>query len=205
MTSRILVTAFDPERTTNARLMLDCQRLGYLTEPVLDLTFGLGAFWNLLPDLDVTGNDIDPARGEYREDFQSTGWETGSWPTAVLDPPYRLGGTPSTPSFDAAYGIDVRRSSSEVESLIRRGTTEAVRVSSEHALVKVQDHISSGVLQPLTHWVCEAATEGGGRLVDSLHVVGGRAQPGGTRQVRARHGYSTLLVFETKKPRTLKR
>jgi len=189
-----VIHAFDPSRRTNAQLMVDCRALGYLTEPVLDLTYGKGRFWTLLPDLDVVGNDLDPTKGTVHHDFTATPWPTGSWSTVVLDPPYRLGGTPTTPDFDDAYGLTAR-SATEVRDLIVAGTCEACRLAHHTVIVKIQDHTSSGVLQPLSTWVINAATLAGARLVDSLHVVGGRAQPSGRRQQRARHGYSTALVF----------
>ena len=191
-----MIHAFDTNRRTNAQLMEDCQTLGYLPEPILDLTYGKGAFWKTLPDLDILGNDLDPAKGTLHYDFRDFPAPADLFETVVFDPPYRAGGTPTTSAFDDAYGLDRVMSPSYVEGLIREGTAEAVRLAQSFVLVKLQDHVSSGRLQPLSSWAIEAATEAGARLVDSLHVIGGRPQPKGTRQVRARHGYSTLLVFE---------
>jgi len=191
-----VIHAFDTERRTNARLMEDCQALGYLPGTILDLTYGKGAFWKTLPDLDVLGNDLDTSKGAIHFDFRAMPMPDSTFETVVFDPPYRAGGTPTTAAFDDAYGLDRVMSPSYVEGLIREGAAEAVRLARSFVLVKLQDHVSSGRLQPLSSWAIEAATEAGARLVDSLHVIGGRAQPKGTRQVRARHGYSTLLVFE---------
>lgn len=190
-----LIHAFDPERRTNAALMIDCHRLEYVADPVLDLTYGQGLFWTDLEHLDVVANDLDPTKGDEHRDFTATGWPARSFGTVVFDPPYRLGGTPSTPDFDDRYGLETYRSHAEMREMIEAGTTEAVRLAGDFVIVKCQDHVSSGRLQPLTTWVTNAATEAGAVLVDSLHVIGGRAQPSGRRQVRARHGYSTALIF----------
>lgn len=193
-----LIHAFDPKRRTNADLMVDCQRLGYLDGTILDLTYGKGSFWSKLPDLHVAKNDLHPDKGDFHHDFTNFPDDLGFWTSVVFDPPYRLGGTPSTPDFDDAYGLEEYRSPADVRSLIEGGTREACRLSVCHVLVKTQDHVSSGRLQPLTSWVIEAAQSTGAVLVDSLHVVAGRKQPPGRTQRRARHGYSTMLIFEVK-------
>ncbi len=194
------VLAFDPTRHYNSQLMEDCAKLGYLLDPILDLTYGKGNFWSLLPDTRVYSNDLDPnIETDFTVDFTSTLWAGNSWGSVVFDPPYRLGGTPSTPDFDNAYGINEYRTKADVKALIEQGTREACRIASSHVLVKVQDHVSSGVLQPQTTWVINAATPDV-VLVDTLHVIGGRPQPEGRTQKRARHGYSTLLVFTKKRP-----
>jgi hypothetical protein len=195
------ITAFDTDRHYNAQLMEDCAKLGYLVGPILDLTYGKGNFWTLLPDAKIYSNDLDEnLETDYAEDFTSTPWAGNSWGTVVFDPPYRLGGTPTTPEFDLAYGINEYRTKADVKALIEQGTREACRIAGKYALVKVQDHVSSGVLQPQTTWVINAAPPDA-VLVDSLHVIGGRPQPEGRSQKRARHGYSTLLVFTKKRPR----
>lgn len=80
--------------------------------------------------------------------------------------------------------------------MIAAGTTEALRLANRFTLVKIQDAVSSSILQPLSTWVINAAELARFQLLDSLHVIGGRPQPNGTSQRRFRHGYSTLLVFK---------
>lgn len=195
------IHAFDPDRRTNAQLMADCAQLGYLDDwPVLDLTYGKGNFWTLLPTIGVWANDLDPMLDtHFCEDFTDTPWADRTWGATVLDPPYRMGGTPSTPDFDDAYGINEYRTHAQIRKLIEDGTREACRISAGLTMVKVQDHVSSGVVQPQVNWVINAAAPYS-KFVDSLHVIGGRGQPEGRKQKRARHGYSTLVVLMRKRP-----
>lgn len=198
-----LVLAFDPTRRRNSTLMRDCARLGYLggaSDTVLDLTYGKGKFWTEVRPPGLITNDVDTSTlAAYNEDFRATGWPTGWVDYVVFDPPYRLGGTASVPAFDEAYGLAVAwRSRDAVRSLIVEGTQEAVRLARRLVLVKVQDQVNGGRVHSQVTWVINAAEQVGGRFVDSLHVVGGRGQPSGRRQVRARHGYSTLVVLEVR-------
>jgi hypothetical protein len=204
--SKPVIHAFDPDRHYNSQLMLDCQHLGYLDAvPMLDLTYGKGNFWSLLPDIGVWSNDLDPSLGtHFSEDFTDTPWGDREWGATVLDPPYRMGGTPSTPDFDDAYGINEYRTHAQIRKLIEDGTREACRISSGITMIKVQDHVSSGVVQPQVNWVITAAAPYS-KFVDSLHVIGGRPQSDGRKQKRARHGYSTLVVLTRKRPARSKR
>ena len=195
------IKAFDPKRRDNAALIVDLWTLGYLPEPILDLTYGHGKFWKRMPDLDVHANDLNPNKGKSHYDFRSTPWHRAQWPTVVFDPPYRCGGTPSDEDFDDRFGLEEYKSIGDVRALIEDGTREACRIAVAYVIVKVQDHISSASLQPETTWVVNAAESMGATLLDSLHVIGGRGQPAGRGQKRARHGYSTALVFTMPKRR----
>lgn len=198
------VHAFDPDRRTNARLMADCARLGYLDGVVLDLTYGKGAFWTEYRPETLVTNDLDPATGaDYCENFTRSTFAThAEFDTVVFDPPYRMGGTPSTPTFDAAYGLTVWRGVDEIRALMSMGAWEACRIARRLALIKCQDSVNGGRVRMQTVWMADAVDRVGCRVVDSLHVVGGRAQPKGRAQTRARHGYSTLLVIDTTRFKT---
>ena len=118
----------------------------------------------------------------------------------LLDPPYRLGGTPTTKhdgGMDDRYGIDRYRTPADVTELYRSGITEANRVvrPGGFVLVKCQDQICSGRLHLQTHDVITFARSIGLEVVDLLHLVGGRPQPPGRRQVHARRNYSSMVVL----------
>lgn len=92
---------------TNAELIEDVERFGYLDGRVLDCTYGYGTFWkNWKPD-DLTACDIDPAKSPIGHSVDFTNLvEFGkrSFDAVVFDPPYKLNGTP-TDAVDERYGV----------------------------------------------------------------------------------------------------
>ena len=187
----------------NADLMVDCARLGYLDGLVVDVTYGLGRFWTKhRPDL-FFAYDLDPARavdGVERADCRHLPLHDRSVDTVVFDPPYKLNGTSTgkgAAASDAAYGVAGRYvPAAERHALLLDGTSEALRVARRYVLVKCQDQISSSRYHPQTFLVWRHAVTRGAGLVDLIHVVGGRPQPPGRRQVHSSRNYSSLLVFE---------
>ena len=187
----------------NADLMADCARLGYLDGLVVDVTYGLGRFWTKhRPDL-FLAYDLDPARavdGVELADCRQLPLHDQSVDSVVFDPPYKLNGTSTgqgVAASDAAYGVAGGYvPARDRHALLLDGTSEALRVARRYVLVKCQDQISSSKYHPQTFLVWERARSHGAELVDLLHVVGGRAQPPGRRQVHASRNYSSLLVFE---------
>lgn len=185
-------------RTTNAQLMRDCAALGYLPEPVLDATYGLGRFWRDYVPVELTTNDLwTPADNAW--DFTQLPCADRSYAAVVFDPPYKLNGTSTGrgPSVsDAGYGVaGAYMSIGRRHGLIGDGISECGRVAGRFLLVKCQDQVSSGAVQWQTRLFADRGETCGFRLVDMLHVSGARAQPEGRRQVHARRNYSTLLVL----------
>jgi hypothetical protein len=99
----------------------------------------------------------------------------------------------------AAFGmLAAPRTPMEMRAYNRLGLAEAHRVLRKggRLLTKCQDYISSGQLQPGTHWTIEDCLTLGFRYEDRFeHVTQIRPQPPGRRQVHARRNLSTLLVF----------
>jgi len=189
------------DRTNNAQLMADCDTLGYLGDTVLDLTYGLGRFWNHVTPLTLTTNDLNPeTSAAFNEDFTKTRWLDNSFDTVVLDAPYKLNGTGGSHPSDKGYGVAGDYASVEDKMLlIWQGSTEALRLARHFVLIKCQDQVVSGKVYWQTQSVIAHMANRGifkpNRLVDMLHVQGYRPQPPGRRQVHARRDYSTLLVF----------
>lgn len=183
---------------TNAELMADCARLGYLDGVVVDLTYGRGRFWTHHRPTELVAFDLDPACAVTVADCRALPLRRSSVDVAVFDPPYKGNGTSTgrgASNLDAGYGVASYRPAAERLSLILDGVSEALRVARRFVLVKCQDQITSGHLEPQTFLIWRRATELGAELVDLLHVLGARRQPPGRRQVHARRNYSTLLVL----------
>lgn len=185
---------------SNAELIADCARLGYLREEWLTLepTYGNGTFWKLWRPTRLIGCDIDPAKSPDGRsiDFTKLPWPDRYFDAVVFDPPYKLNGTP-THEVDARYGVDVVDTRDGRMKLIFDGVRECARVLGDgYLLVKCQDQVNGGKVRWQTLKIPAVAQECGLGLVDRLDILKYRAQPNGVRQVHARRNSSTLLVFK---------
>ena len=184
-------------RRNNAELMADCAKLGYLTEPVLDATYGLGRMWRTHTPTLLFTNDRH-TQADRHDDFRYLSFADGSFGSVVFDPPYKLNGTSTgrgPSAADSAYGVGGDYVPvAERHRLIIDGIAECARVTNRWLLVKCADQVSSGKVWFQTRIFADAGEDCGLTLVDQLHVQGYRPQPA-IRQVHARRDYSTLLVF----------
>jgi hypothetical protein len=200
---------------TNAALIVDCHRLGYLkdTDHILDPTYGRGTWWRLWRPFHVTKADLHafqgvyPAYDVYPVDFRGGNapdltWADEFFDAVAFDPPYVSVGGRSTSGINgmhAAYGMDGTPTSPDlVQRDINLGLKECFRVVKKGGivLVKCQSYISSGKLFPGVWHTQNEAFRIGFRLVDHLiHVSGARPQPPHTRQVHSRRNHSDLLVL----------
>lgn len=189
---------------TNAHMIEDCARLGYLKyeDRVLDPTYGRGVWWQRWRPTVLVTHDIR----QDGVDFRDLPYEDDEFDAAVFDPPYvSVGGRKTTglPDMHDRFGLgDAPGSPAGVQALINGGLVEVARVVKPRGLVlvKCQDYISSGKFWPGTHKTTAYALGLGLEIVDRLeHVAGVRPQPPGRRQVHARRNLSTLLVFRVPK------
>jgi len=190
---------------TNADLIVSCHRLGYLRDDwaTLDPTWGLGRFWVKWAPKTLVGSDLESTKSPslVSEDATCLRHDDNSFMAVVLDPPYKLNGTPDRggpASSDPDYGVDgpaVRWQ--DRHRLIRNMISEASRICGTHGtvLLKCQDQVCSGKIRWQTIEFTEHAESCGLRLVDQLLLEGARKQPEGRRQIHARRNYSSLLVF----------
>lgn len=183
---------------TNALLMKQMHRLGYVVEPAADLTAGLGVFWGELDDIDVTLFDIEPKREDvvafdFRLDVLPM-----SYATIVVDPPYKLCGRPSGAEIDNRYGVVKYRTPREIDELYRSAIACAAKALTPTGslLVKSQDQIVGGKLKEQSLLVRAAAAEHGLRVVDKAFVNGYRPQPAGRSQKHFAANMSELTVLQ---------
>lgn len=200
---------------TNAELIADVARLGYLEGEVFDATYGEGGFWTVFKPAALITNDLKkPA--DHNDDFRALPWSDGTFDVVVFDPDYKLEGSPSAGNAEMAYryGVDTKKNRETRLGDIEAGARECFRVCRKRLLVKCMDMVEGGKMRWQTDIITRAIEELGGRKVDRFDfarlsasiingkpvvMFGGRRQPPGRRQVTARHCASQLLVFE--KPR----
>ncbi len=181
---------------TNAAMIADVARLGYLDGRVLDPTYGRGKWWTVWRPAELVTHDLrlDGV------DFRHLPEPDGHFNAVAFDPPYKLNGTP-TDKVDAPYGVDVVDTREGRHQLIREGITECARVLAPegYLLVKCQDQVEGGKVRWQTRMFADHGEGLGLALIDSLLMLAYRAQPHGRRQVHARRNLSTLLVFRAPK------
>lgn len=194
------VLATDPTRRTNGRCIADAALLGFLPEPVVDPTYGRGGgMWTEYRPEQLLAFDLDPACGVTVAEFGALPLADSAAGSLVLDPPYKLTGTPTTEGADGGmnrrFGIDRYRSPADVHELYRLGMTEAARVVRRGGcvLVKCMDQTAGGQLHLQTRWCTDIAADLPLFLVGRLNV---RHTPRAQRsQATPANNYSTMLVF----------
>lgn len=185
---------------TNAELIEDVARLGYLDGRVLDPTYGLGVFWQRWRPEHLEGSDLDPAKSPTGEsvNFTDLPWPDATFDSVAFDPPYKLNGTPDE-AVDHRYGVHVYTDWKDRLELIRQGITECARVlrPGGYLLLKCQDQVCSGKVRWQTRLFPDHAETVGLTLVDRFDLItSGRPQPAGRRQLHARRNSSSLLILE---------
>lgn len=207
------------EYGNNANMIAAAAELGFIEGEVLDCTFGEGKFWSRFQPEDLVTNDVRKA-ADLHYDCRSFPFDDDWCDTVVFDPPYKLAGrrgdggrTVGDLTMDARYGTERYMPVAEVMGLLRDGTTEACRLSRKWVLVKCQDQVCGSRIHWQTDHVTNAAAAGGFWKAAELHLRRKRAQtkrtrkgPDGKRvpspQLNPRMNYSTLLIFERRKPPT---
>lgn len=188
---------------TNAHLIADAHRLGYLRDDdvILDPTYGeAGGFWKVWRPANLIACDGVAAKSPFGEavDVRHLPWPDESFDATVFDPPYKLNGTsrPEDAFVDERYGVHVKATRQERMQLLHDGTIECARVTKRHLLVKCQDQVEAGKKRWQTLWVTEAAEKAGFGLVDRFDFPSYRPQPMEGRTQRTAHVCSSqLLVF----------
>lgn len=194
------------ERETNADMIVDLHRLGYLLKDmlVLDATYGKGTFWRKWQPFRLVMHDLKLDG----VDFTNLPYDDFTFDAVVFDPPYKLNGTPD-PMVDERYGVDEPTAWRARLRLMREGAVECLRVVKPKGwlFVKCQDQVCSGEVRWQTDMITETleaqrrweappeARKGRVRKVDHLLFPSYREQPDGRGQEHARRNYSSMLVF----------
>lgn len=201
---------------SNAELIEDCVRLGYLKPEwkTLDPTYGKGIWWKNWKPKRLVKHDLELDG----VDFRNLPHRANTFDAITYDPPYVSAGGRATTTireFYAAYGLHgAPTTPKKLQRLINDGLTEMHRVVKPGGIVmvKCQDYISSGSLWSGTYLTERKARALGFEVVDKLiHIrkSGGpqpkgrtRKGPNGTRidtvQQHARGNTSMLLVLRKK-------
>lgn len=181
---------------SNAHMIADVAKLGYLNGKVLDPTYGEGNFWTIYRPAILIGTDLVPSKSPvgFSVDFRHQPWSDQEFDSVVFDPPYKLNGTPD-PDVDERYGVHIPTRWQDRMTLMLEGVHECCRVSDKYVLVKCQDQVSSGKIRWQTDEVTRVADACGFEKIDRLDFLSHRSQPSGRRQVHAHRCSSQLLVF----------
>jgi uncharacterized protein YukE len=183
---------------TNADMIADVAKLGYLDGTVFDATFGEGNFWIKFEPSCLITNDLYKD-ADHHVDYTELAVKLGNdqYDSVVFDPDYKMTGTPSSPAMDFAYGTDKPMRYQDRLANIDLGARQCYTLCRRYLLVKCMDQVVSGNVVWQTDLITRTVESLGGRKVDRFDfVTDPRPQPEGRRQVHARRNSSTLLVFE---------
>jgi hypothetical protein len=184
---------------SNAHLIEDVAKLGYLNGHVLDPTYGKGRWWKRWQPKRLTTSADVPL------DFRRMPFPTDTFDAVVFDPPYVAPGgreTSTIKGMHADYGMDGTRPTPwETWDYNQAGFWECVRVVGDggYVLYKSKDYVTSGHVQWVIDWIIGDTYDSNLDLVDRFEHVGRPGPQSQKEQVHARRNLSTLLVFRVPK------
>lgn len=186
-----------PPDWSSARIVAAILRVHFPdARTALDLTYGLGGFWDGSAHVAVTGLDRDAARGvDGVADFRRLWQPPESYDVAIFDPPHVA---------DAGDGsLMAERFGTEdapgLEASVRAGCVEAWCVSRLGVIVKVTDHMHGQRYVKMSDWVRSGV---GAPLYDEVHQTRTHAlmDPKWGPQLSAYSNGSTYLIFRKDGP-----
>lgn len=124
-------------------------------EPILDVTYGNGTFWQG-STRNVVGLDLDPERAKtFAGDFTQLQFKDCEFPTVVFDPPFH----PYVNSAEQVRFKGMGRNEKELRQLFEKGLSECWRVTSRHLLIKCQGFVHNHVPQWMPLWATQIIGE----------------------------------------------
>ena len=198
----ILVRFCDPKMSTAAIVRELLEVVFPDTTSAVDLTHGMGGWWDGSAHVTVTRHDLDPARApDGVMDFTRTSYGDRAFGVALLDPPHIA---------DAgADGIMGRRfgtaKNGALETLVRAGVREAWRIADKGIVVKVCDHTHGQKLVLETDWVRGALDNRAPYEVVFQTRPRNLRDPRWKKQLSAYSNGSTFMAFRRGDQRHIKR
>jgi hypothetical protein len=177
---------------TSAEAVQGILEVAKAADPVLDVTYGNGAFW-VGSSREVVGLDILPERAkDHTADFRNLPFPDGSYPTVVYDPPFH----PFVRSHAEARFSGLGRNEKELRVEYERGLRECWRVTSRHLLVKCQGFIHNHAPQWMPLWTIGICGEPFEWLIVWRHgkIVSGRWKSNNS----LRRNHADYLLFDKK-------
>lgn len=186
------------EWPTNSHLIADCERLGYLDANwlTLDVTYGLGNFWNVFRPNHLIGMDKYTS-ADVRADCTALPFPDATFKVVVEDFPYKLNGT-SYEKSDVRYGVDKPAIWQQRLQLMQLGMREGARVLARKGflLFKCQDQVAWSKKRWQTDMFSNEGYDLGLEKVDRFDFLNDPRSQGDRVQRRSRANYSTLLIFQ---------
>lgn len=193
--------------TSNAELIADVAEL-YLKpdDIVVDVTYGLGTFWNKVTPKNLIAHDLDTTKGDgvHWGDLPE---DDNSVDVVVFDPPYVAPGgrkTSTLGDMNGRFGMQMTAANPKAQwQNIIPGLEEAHRVlkPNEDLWFKCMNYIWAGKLQRAKVWADDEFDRIGFKVVDEFIRVGSPGpQPtknrdgSPRRQVHARNNASFLII-----------
>lgn len=158
---------------SNAELIADVNRLGYIKGRVLDPTFEGGIWWRIHRPANLTTLCRDLDGTDFRDLAQ---FPNRSFDTIAYDPPYCPQGSKTTTTmvnFNERYGRHVVPSSAEsVQDLVNDGLTEMWRLVDDGGIVlcKAADHVWNNEIWLGTHWTLTHAIHLGFKVEERFEM-----------------------------------
>lgn len=159
-------------------------------DPVIDVTYGNGAFWVDSPRR-VWGGDRDRARARsFVADFTALPFQDQSCLTVVYDPPFH----PFVGSAEQARFSGLGRNEIELRQGFELGLREAWRVCARHLLVKCQGFVHNHRPQWMPLWTTAICGEPFEWLIVWRE---GKRESGRWRSTRSlRRNHADYLLFD---------
>lgn len=167
---------------------------------VLDVNYGLGVFYKLCPDREITGVDIRPG-ATYQLDNRNLPFADDSFDVGVCDPPYKRG---DGVKYEKRYGV-APKTETQVTRSYHETLPELLRVSTKGVVIKLQDGTDGHRFYPRLFLICDWMCEQTGLVPhDICHIarfnLAGTMAQGTPHFFKQAVSYFLIYKWESKNP-----